>query len=581
MTPKRHVFSMFRPTISLIFIAFLLVSSLPNVGFSAGKITGFSADWEMTSPDGRSTSTAKLYVTPEAYRLDGMPWGGMMDTPKTDMTIIGLNKLNKQYIYNHDKKLVYESDLDEQEMMDLLKSYQNVDSEEILGKEKVSGYTCIKKKVTTTLDMMGMKMTSTEIIWQSERFDMPLKILGEEGNTSELKNINTKKPAATLFNPLTGYTKVDNMMMIMGMDFSSMEIPDHTDEPSPQNIQDSDPNDIMAFMEQLLGNKESDSEQDAPQVREMLSQILEHARQTDTESGATDDMWEIIPRRPGDRIGNEFKVQDLYGVTLGTHSSFEDVCRYYESSLTALGWQNNARHIQDDVGFWIMTKGNRHLTISSADDPGMDGDFKNFYYLKLSMEPSEDAPEAPTPVATKPTQPPKNHETGEISIPGLLFPNSDFEAGDLTNWTASGTAFDHQPVKGDNPTARNRNQPSRHQGDFWIGTYESYQGSPDQQPGQTQGDRPTGALTSIPFQIAGDRISFLIGGGKRPDAVYVALVVDGQEALKATGNNHETMERHTWDVTAFKDKEARILISDQSSGGWGHINADDFRYEAR
>jgi hypothetical protein len=33
-------------------------------------------------------------------------------------------------------------------------------------------------------------------------------------------------------------------------------------------------------------------------------------------------------------------------------------------------------------------------------------------------------------------------------------------------------------------------------------------------------------------------------------------------------------------VSAYKGKTARILIGDQSGGGWGHINADDFRFGA-
>ncbi|RKU14174.1 hypothetical protein C6501_08415, partial [Candidatus Poribacteria bacterium] len=41
--------------------------------------------------------------------------------------------------------------------------------------------------------------------------------------------------------------------------------------------------------------------------------------------------------------------------------------------------------------------------------------------------------------------------------------NNDFETGDLTDWEKTGTAFDFQPTWGDNPTARNRGQPSNHQ----------------------------------------------------------------------------------------------------------------------
>ena len=83
--------------------------------------------------------------------------------------------------------------------------------------------------------------------------------------------------------------------------------------------------------------------------------------------------------------------------------------------------------------------------------------------------------------------------------PDLLFENSDFEKGDLTNWTATGDAFDFQPTRDDNPTVRRRNQPSEHQGKYWIGTFEKYNGKPEFSPGQIQGDRPTGTLTSISF----------------------------------------------------------------------------------
>jgi len=168
---------------------------------------------------------------------------------------------------------------------------------------------------------------------------------------------------------------------------------------------------------------------------------------------------------------------------------------------------------------------------------------------------------------------------------GIL--NPDFETGDLRGWIKAGNAFDHQPTLGDNPKARNR-ESSNHQGRWWIGGYERYQGKPGQKPGDIQGDEPVGTLTSIPFIIRGDRISFLIGGGNHPwvepdgrGSTCANLLIDGKVVRTATGNNYETMRRHVWDVSKFKGKKAVIQLVDGNKGGWGHINFDDLRQMTR
>ncbi|MFH1730293.1 MAG: glycoside hydrolase family 32 protein [Planctomycetota bacterium] len=155
----------------------------------------------------------------------------------------------------------------------------------------------------------------------------------------------------------------------------------------------------------------------------------------------------------------------------------------------------------------------------------------------------------------------------------LLFENSDFEKGDLTNWTAEGDAFKFQPTKGDNPKARNR-EPSRHQGDFWIGTFEKYNGKVGR-PGEVQTDVPRGELTSTEFKVTRDYINFLIGGGGYM-GTCVKLLCEGKTYYVSSGFSSETMQRVSADVRRFKGKKARILILDGLGGGWGHINADDF-----
>jgi len=153
----------------------------------------------------------------------------------------------------------------------------------------------------------------------------------------------------------------------------------------------------------------------------------------------------------------------------------------------------------------------------------------------------------------------------------------NFETGDLRGWTTTGTAFLTQPTYGDNSAARGRGQPSKHEGNYWIGSYEN-RPTPSSKVGAIQGDGPTGTLTSKPFIIKSDEIDFLVGGGCSLKSVRVELLVDDHVARKTTGTCYESMHRKTWKVAEFKGKEAQIRIVDDAKGGWGHINVDDFRF---
>jgi hypothetical protein len=154
-----------------------------------------------------------------------------------------------------------------------------------------------------------------------------------------------------------------------------------------------------------------------------------------------------------------------------------------------------------------------------------------------------------------------------------LFDNSDFERGTLKGWTAEGSAFAYQPVEG--PPEAYARMPGQ-QGRYWIGTYDRRR---DTIAGdRVQGDRPQGTLVSPPFRIDGDRINFLVGGGAGSSKVSVVLEVDGRRVHRAAGRNSERMRTVTWTTPAYRGRTARIVITDASSAGWGHINADGFCY---
>jgi len=62
--------------------------------------------------------------------------------------------------------------------------------------------------------------------------------------------------------------------------------------------------------------------------------------------------------------------------------------------------------------------------------------------------------------------------------------NLGFEKGSLAGWTATGKAWDKQPVKGDTVAPRRSDMRSDHVGQYWIGGYEKLE------------DKPQGTLTS-------------------------------------------------------------------------------------
>lgn len=188
-------------------------------------------------------------------------------------------------------------------------------------------------------------------------------------------------------------------------------------------------------------------------------------------------------------------------------------------------------------------------------------------------------------LAVEPTKPARNESSGNSEAlegtskavaPGDI--TWSFEEGDLRGWDATGTAFKFQPTYGDNPTARRRGQPSKHQGNYWIGTYEK-RPTPADPPGAIQDDNPKGTLTSKPFPVKSRKISFLIGGGCDIKTVRVELLIDGNVVDKVTGKCNESMARAAFNVGAYANRMAQIRLVDESSNGWGHINFDDVRFE--
>jgi hypothetical protein len=145
--------------------------------------------------------------------------------------------------------------------------------------------------------------------------------------------------------------------------------------------------------------------------------------------------------------------------------------------------------------------------------------------------------------------------------------NLDFEDGTLRDWTATGDAFKGQPVKGDAVAARRKDMKSNHAGQYWVGTYE------------TAGDPPRGTLTSVTFKVTHPWAGFLVGGGSTSEErVELIRAADNKVIFRASGRDKENMRRVAVDLSKDLGQEIFIRLTDNASGGWGHINFDDFKF---
>lgn len=150
-------------------------------------------------------------------------------------------------------------------------------------------------------------------------------------------------------------------------------------------------------------------------------------------------------------------------------------------------------------------------------------------------------------------------------------PNHDFATGDLTGWITEGDAFQDIHVTDAqffwdtiyfNPS-------HKIPGGYHLWGFNEAAG----------GDSLTGTLKSQNFVLGGNgKINFLLSGGRDIDKLYVALVrvSDGKELFKETATNYEEYQRKIWDASPYIGQELYIKVVDQATGGFGHINVDDF-----
>jgi putative membrane-bound dehydrogenase-like protein len=179
--------------------------------------------------------------------------------------------------------------------------------------------------------------------------------------------------------------------------------------------------------------------------------------------------------------------------------------------------------------------------------------------------PKPTTPAKLTATKTSPSKQPEDGYQAKDSTGRVL--NLDFEAGDARDWTATGTAFEKQPIWGDTVHSRRSDSVSSHRGDRWVGTYE------------IAGDEPQGTFISASFVIDHPFATLLIGGGKQSTTRVEIVLKDSDEVIfTASGRDAEQLQPVVADLKKHLGEEAFLRVVDEASGPWGHINYDHFRF---
>lgn len=136
----------------------------------------------------------------------------------------------------------------------------------------------------------------------------------------------------------------------------------------------------------------------------------------------------------------------------------------------------------------------------------------------------------------------------------------DFESG-YDGWSLEGDCFGAAPPKG---TLPDQQRVSGFAGHSLVNTYAG-------------GDDTTGRMTSREFSIERPYIRFLVGGGSHP-TTQIRLIIHGKAVRSTSGRNEERLLPAVWDVREFRGMRARIEITDEQKGPWGHINVDQIEF---
>jgi outer membrane lipoprotein-sorting protein len=185
----------------------------------AAEIKSFTADQVVLDSSGNIKSDGKLYMAPDRMCSE------QSIGPGGKMVIIYRRDKKELWALDPGKKTYVQMPLDDKKWEQAAKGAIQSEHAKVLKKETVNGYPCVKKEVTHQTEIMGMKMTTRQTIWVTDKFKIPIRTRSQNGTVTELRNIKKGTPPARVFEIPPGYKKIGDNMAALFMNMEGMHMP--------------------------------------------------------------------------------------------------------------------------------------------------------------------------------------------------------------------------------------------------------------------------------------------------------------------------------------------------------------------
>ena len=181
----------------------------------AGTVPEYTADLISFDPEGNEEGITKVFSS-EGKTFFEMPQQDIIGA----MHIIIRPDMEKMFIVVPDKNAYMEMPYYEKngELPRILPMpdmpVPKIEKEEI-GTDIFNGYNTKKNLVTITTNMMGQEVSWSNMEWNAEEFDIPLRSEDEDGSVTELHNIKLVSIPKNKFDiDIDGLQRVDNFMKV-------------------------------------------------------------------------------------------------------------------------------------------------------------------------------------------------------------------------------------------------------------------------------------------------------------------------------------------------------------------------------